>query len=156
MNRNIKKGLEPLVIKVIATVICAFYILSPLHKEIGVFLHEITHQFDMPENILSHSNTIDVMNGETHFEHTLIASVDVHNHNMLDLLDNIFEAADTEKKSEDSNILLIKIDKHTRYQLKYIKPWCFVSYQKNKITLFVTEQTRLGYLKTPFLPPELF
>lgn len=143
-------------IKVIATAICAFYILSPLHKEIGVFLHEITHQFDMPENILLHSNTIDVMNGETHFEHALVASEDNHNHNLLDLLDNIFKAADTEKKSEDSNILVIKIDKHTRYQHKYIKPLCFVPYKQNKITLFVTEQTRLGYLKNPFLPPELF
>lgn len=155
MSKNIKKGLEPLVVKGVATVMCVFYILSPLHKEIGVFLHEVTHLFDVPERVLSHSSTMGAGHGEIHYEHAFEASENSHDHHILDLLDNILEATDTERKSEDSNVLVIKIDKHTRYQEKYKKPSYFVQSKPNEITFFLTAQTRMGYLKNPFQPPQL-
>lgn len=156
MSRNIKKGLEPLVVKVVAIIMCVCYILSPLHKEIGVFLHEVTHLIDVPKRVLSHSRTLDSGHLETHHQHALETSENSHDHHILDLLDKIFEATDTENKSEDSNVSVIKIDKHTRYLEKYKNHLCLVLNKQKGLTFYVTERTRLGHRKSPFLPPQLF
>lgn len=156
MNSKIEKGSKPFVIKVFATIMCVCYLLTPLHKEIGDVLHKIVHELDIPESVLSHSNTIGAKGGKIHYEHALVVPENSHDHNFLEVLGDIMEAAQNEKKSEDSNVLVVKIDKHTRYQEKYKKPSYFLPSKPNVNSFFVTGQTCLGHLKAPLRPPQLF
>lgn len=153
MSKTIKKSLEAFMIKVVATTVCLCYVFSPMDKEVCAFLHEISHQLEVPEQLLSHTNAIEAGDLHKYSEHILVASEHIHNHNLLDILETIIGASHKKNKSKDSKHLIKKIDKHTRYQEKYKIPICFFPLKQHKTKYFIIGQPLIGHLKKPFQPP---
>lgn len=153
---NIKKSFNTLVFRAIAVLISFCYLLSPLHKEMGVFLHEITHLLQEPNLEVSHSH--DRYDGDSgkHHEHALTNSEHNHSHHFLDFFNDIFKDIENRKNSKDSNTLVLKIDKHIQHKEQYKRPFGFVFYKQNKTTFFITKQTHLGYLNNLLRPPQFF
>ena len=111
MNKNAQKGLKPFVIKIAILVMSICYVFGPSHTEVNKLLHVITHQLEMPDNVISHS-TVSNLDYEVHETHALNKSEEVHNHNLLQLLDSILKASGSEQNHDNSKILTLKIDKH--------------------------------------------
>ncbi|WP_203257037.1 hypothetical protein [Hyunsoonleella ulvae] len=149
------KGFKPFILRVLVVLLSASYLLGPLHKEVGVFLHEVTHLLEIPDYIVSHSDIDRKRSEKIHSDHEVLTSKDIHSHQLLNLLNDLLEDIDTEKNSEDSIVLALKIDKHTQYQKKYKRPLVLLPLEQNKIIVFITKQTRLGYLNSPLQPPQV-
>lgn len=147
---------KTIVFKAIAVLISFCYLFSPLHKEVGLFLHDVVHLLNGSEVLVSHSHDRWDEDLGKHHEHVLGNSKNSHHHYFLDLFEDIFEDLETRKDSKDSNILVLKMDKHTHHQEKYKRPFDFVLYKQNENTFFITKKTSLGYLKNPLQPPQFF
>ncbi|TBN04419.1 hypothetical protein EYD45_07320 [Hyunsoonleella flava] len=154
MSKEIKKGFKSFIVKAVTIAMCFCYVFGPLHSEISEVLHKIAHQLEMPEHVISHSDTFFTNNAQAHSEHSLETSANIHNHYVLNIIDNLFKASESENDSENTDVLIIKLDKHTRYKQKYKRSLSFVLNTQSKMTFFLTGQIRLGYLKSPIQPPQ--
>lgn len=129
------------------------YLANPMHQQINSVFHEISHLLEAPNTLVSHQS--DQMDNHHEYheggEHTL-ATAD-HRHTLLDLIDSIFDASDTQHPEDDTALILIKYDKHisSRY---LILPKIF-SFTTSQNTDAVEQKVKIGYLAHPEEPPQL-
>lgn len=156
MNYESKKGLKPFLIKNMALFMGICYLANPLHQQIGGLFHEISHVLQSPEAVASHPN-----GGHHDFEvhdhgnqkagvHRL-ASTD-HHHDLLDLIDAIFDASDAQNPDGQTALILIKWDKHIGSQ-HYIPRHLFPLTTSNNPSM-VERKVKKGFLNLPKEPPQ--
>ena len=91
MRKGLSKGLKPKIIKHLALLMSCCYLLGPVQHHVTTILHEIAHGLEMPSSVLSHNSA--GYDEEVHQAHKHeIVTVD-HDHELIDLVDTIFEAS---------------------------------------------------------------
>ncbi|NNE76209.1 MAG: hypothetical protein HKN31_03965 [Pricia sp.] len=129
------------------------YLANPLHNEITTIFHEVAHIFELPESTLSHSDITNQSITDHHYhEHTY--KVENHEHQLIALLNSIFDASDKDNPSDDSLLVDISYDKHVSYPSYFSKKIISI---KSKSNYFQTEQTIIaGHLEVLKEPPKQF
>lgn len=132
------------------------YLANPLHQQIGNVFHEISHVLESPEALASHPNSghhdLEVHDHANYKAgaHRL-ASTD-HRHDLLDLIDAIFDASDAQNSDEQTVLILIKWDKHIssqHYVLRHLFPLT-TSHNPS----MVERKVKKGFLILPKEPPK--
>lgn len=129
------------------------YVANPMHQQISSVFHEITHFLEAPQSLLSHHshNT-----GHDHDDHEPgehnVATAD-HQHTLLDLIDSIFDASDTQHPEDDTAISLTKWDKHLGSE-------CIILPKTNPPTtsqysISMEKKVRKGHSAHPEEPPQI-
>ena len=149
MQVGFLKGLKPLLIQRIAMFMAICYLLNPLHQQITLVLHEISHSLEIPDYVMSH-------NTNSHHEYeTHDYSMDEieHDHNLIDLLASVLEASNDKDDSENSNVVKVKIDKHiSKFQIDLQNHFSDKSQHSFSI---IQENMKPGYLGKMEKPPQL-
>ena len=154
MNKNAQKGLKPFVIKIAILVMSICYVFGPSHNEVNKLLHVLTHQLEMPENVISHSTTYHSVY-KAHEIHALNKSKEVHDHSILQLIDSILKASDSKKNQEDSTFLSLKIDKHLTTKISYQNQQLTSSIIVKHLFSFTKQKIQKGFRRGIIEPPEL-
>jgi len=156
MNNESKKGLKPFVLKYMALFMGICYLANPLHQQIGSVFHEISHVLESPEAIAAHANgghhDYEVHGHDNHkaTEHGM-ASTD-HQHDLLDLIDAIFDASDEQNPEDQTALILIKCDKHISSQHYILQDILPLSTSHNPF--LVEQKVKKGFLNLPKEPPQ--
>ncbi|WP_298553765.1 hypothetical protein [uncultured Algibacter sp.] len=129
------------------------YAFGPSHNEINKLLHILTHQLEMPDTVLVHSNLNDLEHDDVHFFKN--EQKGLHNHKVLEILDNILEASNSESDSENSELVNQKIDKHIRVKKRLKKQVLFLSLQIEQTFLFNPRKIQEGFIKKTIEPPQM-
>ncbi|WP_298345530.1 hypothetical protein [uncultured Algibacter sp.] len=154
MNRNVKKGWEPFVIKIMAIAMSICYVFGPSHKEVNNALHYLLHQFEKPKTVLVHSKLNDAKH-ENHYTYFLKNKEEKHQHTLLEVLNEILKVCDVDDSPENQNITFKKIDKHLRSkQSLKNKNLVLGLYIKHRFP-HLNEHIHQGFLKTNLQPPQL-
>ena len=154
MNKNAQKGLKPFVFKVVIIAMSICYVFGPSHNEVNKFLHVLTHQLEMPDNIITHSITMH-SDYKVHGTHSSNKSEEVHNHKLLEFLDTLFKASDSEKNKENSKIISFKIDKHLTTKYSYKNQQLTSSIPVEHLFLFTKQKIQKGFRSGVIEPPQL-
>lgn len=138
--------------KYLALLIGVFYLANPLQEQIGTVFHEVSHFFEVPDNVIGHEMPANPVETAHHY-HEHIYIDDEHEHEIIDFLTSIFDASD-EDEAEESLLTKIKFDKHISndgYPEEKIYP------TDKKVSFFSIEygipKTYSGVLKEP---PKIF
>jgi len=153
MNKSAQQGCKPIVLKIAIVAMSLCYVFGPLHQELNSFLHAVTHQLEMPQDILQHDNS-----RSSDFQkqaYTTHISDSGHDHKFLQLLDSLLKASDSEKNQEDSIRASVKT-------LKYIKPNIFKNHKTTilpflakHIFLFKKQKIKKGFQTGIIEPPQM-
>jgi len=149
MRDGLIQGLKPLLIKRLALLMGICYLINPLHEEINIIAHAISHTLTTPSYVMTH-------NSNQYHETASHGHQDYHmdyvnqNHLLADIIDYVFEVLDDSNEPDDTLLTKTKIDKHIRtYAFHTIKSFepnveqkCWVSEEK-------LESGYLRFLKKP-------
>ena len=154
MRKYSIEGLKPFLIKYLATFIGLCYLANPLHHQISTVFHEVSHIMEVPDNLISHTTVSDHEKEAHHYHYEHTHSDDKHEHELINLLDDIFDNSNDDSSSGESFLTYVKYDKHItadEYLLKNGYPeekyFEFGSIQNNSIK---------GYPKVLDEPPQGF
>jgi hypothetical protein len=151
MNSNTVIGFKPFIIKIAAIAMSICYVFGPSHHQVNQFLHSVIHQLEMPDMVISHNQADNLKHHIGHdFSHV---KEDSHDHKILNIIDNVLEASNTENDSKNSEIASVKIDKHIRiYEI--IKSQNDLSYKLLKKEFKSTKEKILkGFTRESIDPP---
>lgn len=139
------KKLKTHIIKFTAIVISMIYLLMPIHKEVKITLHNISHFLEMPNVILSHNH-----NENLNYK-VKSSTITYHEHKILDLLDALTNTDTSTKDSNKPYETNNKIDKHF-HSLKYT----ILNRVSTKSVVFYNYKEKLNnyFLKKIKRPPE--
>ncbi len=128
------------------------YILGPFHNQINEMLHFLSHELEMPDTIISHSdNSVDSHNEGGHYALTQTK----HDHGFLEFLNKFLEVSDTESDNENPNTIKQKIDKHIRIKKKMSRFYS-LTFESKSVWFFIQECMLEGYIFKVFQPPQYF
>ena len=123
MQNGFLKGLKPQFIKSMALIMGVCYLMNPLQNQISNLLHTLSHELSQPASVLSHQQTT-TENQKIHSNHDHDERGFDHEHKVLDLVNSIFEASDTDNDSDESQLVKVKYDKHiSTHVLEMPVPW---------------------------------
>lgn len=125
------------------------YLLNPLHEEINILIHAVSHTLAAPAYVMTHD--LDKTHENASYGHKDYPIDYVKQNNLLvDFIDSIFEVLDESNDTDESLITKTKIDKHiSTYAFQSQKSFepdveekCWVSEEK-------LESGYLRFLKKP-------
>lgn len=153
MQNGFLKGLKPQFIKSMALIMGVCYLMNPLQNQIRNLLHTLSHELSQPASVLSHQQTT-TENQKIHSNHDHDERSFDHEHKVLDLVNSIFEASDTDNDSDESQLVKVKYDKHiSTHVLEMPLPWIF---KLNKDVPRKNHSLITIYLKKSKEPPRSF
>lgn len=127
------------------------YLMNPLQNEINYALHTLSHTFEAPNSLLSHDFSNE--KSKEHQIHQHNRSVILHNHEIIDFINNALQSDENHEHSNDNQSIVVKIDKHlVSYLYRVNTP--------NKIdsehSFWSTDlKSKNGFLTKPVEPPQL-
>lgn len=151
-NNSISIKLYAINIAVIVMSIC--YVFGPSHNEINKFFHLLTHQLEMPDNLIKHSTTLH-SNHKEHVTHQVNKSIEVHNHKLLQFFNNIFKASNTDNDSDNSEIVHKKIDKHLSNKQYFKTRVEHSNFKFQENFAFIKQKVQKGFNQRIIEPPQL-
>ncbi|AYN68428.1 hypothetical protein D1013_14070 [Euzebyella marina] len=138
-------------VKYVALAIAVCYLANPMHEHITEFFHDTTHFFESPETIINH-HSFD--KSHSHGVHEHVGHNNSHEHNLIGLLNSIFESSDEDQgHNHDSIMTFLKYDKHITASID------FLSFTLILITPPVfksnSDKIKKGFLPKIFEPPKV-
>lgn len=152
MQNRISNGLKPKLVKQMAMLLSMCYLLGPLQPQLTLLLHELSHGLEMPAYVLSHeTTTYDYI--EVHEEHQHDNRKADHDHELIDLVNTIFEASNDRDEPDKVPTTETKVKKHTPSKVLVV----FSNFLEKTPEAFFSFKTtlNLGHLKKPDVPPQL-
>lgn len=154
MNSNSKKGLKPFVLKIIAVAMSFCYLLGPSHQEVKTLLHAVTHNLEMPENIIGHTSLL--KETTIHTNHDIVNVKRAHHHSLIDAISFAMESFDNEKGTKTPRMPIKKIDKHVRSYKDFKQKIASITVIIEQEFEVVIKQTQNGFLNFLDQPPQDF
>ncbi len=148
------QDVRPFLIKGVAVLMGICYLLAPMHRQMGIVLHSVSHFLEMPGHVMSHAavSNHDSFTKHQHEAHEKL--VNVHKHQVIDFLDSIFKASNHEGESQDALTTQIKIDKHFIISKYTIAERCVLKL-RNGFSKVACEY-REGYYRQLYNPPRIY
>lgn len=103
--------------KITVILLCIFFVLGPLHKQISKALHAITHAIEMPDHIISHNSK--KLHIQTHNSIKHIAKKTKHNHKILDLVTDFLNFNKNSTLPQNKIIKSNIVDKHIKIKINF-------------------------------------
>lgn len=157
MNNNTQKGFKPFIFKFVVIAMSMCYVLGPLHKDISNLLHIVSHQLEMENSGVAHASLEHTNHDQLH--HFNSVSENHHSHKILDVLNHILEASNTETNTdndtENHEKLIKKIDKHTRIARNFKTQNSFPYFKLQQKDIFKIEKIHSGFINGIIQPPRL-
>ena len=110
MQSKVQHGYKPQIIKYMAMFMGICYLMNPMQHQINTVMHSIVHKLTPPASILSHHSAHGQFEEHQSPDH-YAPNLD-HDHQIIDLVNTIFEASNEEENSNDPNYIDTKWDKH--------------------------------------------
>ncbi|MGI9553220.1 MAG: hypothetical protein ACR2MT_18580 [Aurantibacter sp.] len=130
-----KKVFNPFFVRRMALIMSICYVMNLLQYQVLPVLHSISHVLEAPTDLIAH-NSLSAIEHEIHEKRDHGTWQTIHQHEIIDLIDSIFEAS-TEKNSSDETLLT---------ELKFHKYIDIRRYQKKKV--FKAEKTSLFWARS--------
>ena len=145
-NLNISSSL----LKGFAVFIICCYIAQPLHKQIGVVLHELSHFLEIPENYIAVSSDHTLLHHQLEKHQVKISA---HDHELLEAIESVFDQTQGQNSSEHLLLSLVKYKKHLIQTLIRVPNNLNKSTKNATIHHILNE--RSGHFLQLFEPPKL-
>ncbi len=131
------------------------YLGSPMHHQIGVVFHEVSHLFIMPNSVMSH---VPIQKQEElfHYSNEHVYYQMDKQHQIVDLFNLIFDAAnDSGEPDGDSLLTHIKLDRHLTNEQYTFQINDLTNHHSNPILQLVMK-VDIGHIQVLDEPPEIF
>jgi len=151
MGLGKKHSIKSRVIAFMALVISLCYVLGPIPLKLGDVFHVISHELEAPKNILQHNFDVHNTPQEKDKEAIKYDKTIAHQHEILEILDTVFNGETSKDPVNKSNYLELKIDKHF-FSARYTIPQKYSS-RSPYIFTKKTLKVQRGYPDMPLKPP---
>ena len=157
MRRDLKivnKASKKSLIQCVAVFMAVCYTLSPLHNQIGEFLHHITHELEAPDYVLGHEKGKEEERSfHTHKDMGAISVASDHDHAIIDFVETLLEGSNQQDQFPDEKVpSSLKIDKHFCKEGFDFASNSLVKANSN--TFYLSEKLHNGFSRI-FCPPPI-
>ncbi|MFV9550874.1 hypothetical protein [Algibacter sp. PT7-4] len=150
MYTNTCKQLKSLFLNVVVITMSVCYVFGPNYKVVNKLLHSLSHQINIQENL----NSTTFSKVHHHHHHSKNVSEINHNHEFLEILNEVLEASSTKNNPETPEILEFKIDKHIKTREDYLTRHLFWFSTYKKVFFAPYQKVSKGFLKEIIKPPQ--
>ncbi|NAS13239.1 hypothetical protein [Poritiphilus flavus] len=141
--------MKPRFAGILALCMAFYYLISPLHQQIGGIVHQISHGLEAPHTVIVH----DMDQKEHAYQMHRVGQAADHEHAFIDFFQTLLEGSDwNDFPPSESLEFTLKLDKHFTKQAFYFASSNLI--QPDSVNSYLSSELLSGFPFSIFYPPQ--